>query len=138
METNGNGHKGKLEMLLPGAGDTGDKEEFVPLLTPDGDEIGVFAVFGFLDGATKAKYDRAIQRTGKRGRLNFDEGNFLIFDQKCKRIEGLSDEDCGGVDPKVYFRTNKDGNILLHASVNEYLARQLPSASDGSKSRPSS
>src|SRR5690348_475734 len=126
---NGNGKLGKLAQLLPGT--EPDKEEYIPLLTPEGDEIGVFAVFGFLDGQTKAKYDRTIQRTGKRGRLNFDEGNFLLFELKCKRIEGLTAEDCDGVEPKVFFRASKDGNILLHAAVNEYLNRQLPSASDG-------
>jgi hypothetical protein len=137
-ETNvqANGHaKTKLEQLLPGSSAAfGEKEEIVPLLTPDGDDIGVYVVFAYLDGQTKAQYDRIIQRTGKRGRLNFDEGNFLLFEKKCKRIEGLTAEDCDGLEPKVYFRTNKNGNILLHASVNEYCNRQLPSAGDLSKS----
>ena len=133
--TNGNGIKaGKLAQLLPGSDQAStEREEIIPLLTPDGDDIGVAAVFSYLDGLTKTKYDRIIQRLGKRGRPNYDEGSYLIFDQKCKRIDGLSEADCG-MDPKVYFRSTPDGHILLHAAVNEYLARQLPSAGD-TKSR---
>jgi hypothetical protein len=129
-ETNGNS---KLGQLLPGA--VGEKEEVISLLTPDGDESGVAVVFSNLDGHTKTRYDRIIQTAGKRGRLNFDAGNFLVFDAKCKRIEGLSAEDCDGMEPKEYFRNTENGHILLNIAVNEYLNRFLPSAGDRSKSQ---
>jgi len=125
-EHNGNS-RGKIAALLP------KSAVHVELLTPDNEKTGVIVVFEALDGETKTRYDRYLERgIGRRGskRSGFDEAIEYIFKRKCQEIEGLTPEDCGGVEPKEFFLTDPDGIILMKTSTNEYLNRSLPSASE--------
>jgi len=124
-DQNGDGRRSKIEALLP------KKGERVELLTPDNEKSGVVIVFAPLDGETKTRYDRYLEAgIGRRGskRSGFDEGIQYIFKKKCQEIEGLTPEDCEGVEPKEYFLTHPDGIILMKTATNEYLNRSLPSA----------
>jgi hypothetical protein len=126
----------KLTALLPGsASDAEDKEEVVSLFTPEGDEAGVFVVFAFLDGQTRAEYHRVAERNARKGKPNYDAAVKWLFQKKCKRIEGLDgDPGLNGMDPKTYFVQNKDGNTLMNLATGEYLSRQIGSAGDAAKS----
>ena len=134
--TNGHGLS-KITALLPGAaGDADQKEESIPLLTPEGEEVGVFVVFGFLDGQTRAEYHRVAERNSRRGKPNYDMAVKWLFQKKCKRIEGLDgDPMLNGLQPLEFFVQNKDGNTLMNLAIGEYLSRQIGSAADNSKSR---
>jgi len=124
-EHNGDGSRSKIAALLP-------KDLVrVELLTPDNEKTGVIVVYEALDGESKTRYDRYLERgIGRRGskRSGFDEAIEYIFKRKCQEIEGLTPEDCGGIEPKEFFLSDPDGIILMKTSTNEYLNRSLPSA----------
>jgi hypothetical protein len=133
--TNGHGLS-KITALLPGAGSDAEQEEIVSLLTPEGEEPGVFVIFGFLDGQTRAEYHRVAERNSRRGKPNYDMAIKWLFKKKCKRIEGLDDDPMlNGLAPLEFFVQNKDGNTLMNLAIGEYLSRQIGSAADSSKSR---
>jgi len=123
--SNGNGSRSKIAALLP------KQIVKVELLTPENESSGVFVVYGPLDGETKVRYDRYLEAgIGRRGskRSGFDEAISYIFKRKCQEIEGLTADDCGGMEPKEFFLSDPDGIILMKTATNEYLNRSLPSA----------
>lgn len=140
--TNGNGSL--IAQLLPGAvDDANEKEEVIPLLTPDGKrpvradgvEINVDVVFRFLDGPSRAQYHRVAEQNARRGKPNYDVAVVWLFQKKCKRIDGLDgDPLLGELTPIDYFIKNKNGNTLMNIAIAEYLQRQIGSAADSSKS----
>jgi hypothetical protein len=134
-----------IAQLLPGAADdAAEKEEVIPLLTPDGNRptkpdgtvIEVDVVYRFLDGGTRAKYHRIADQNGRRGKPNYDAAIAWLFEKVIKRITGLDgDPLLKGLTPIEYFLKNKNGNTLMNLSMGEYLQRQIGSAADSSKSR---
>jgi len=134
-----------IAQLLPGAADdAAEKEEVIPLLTPDGDRptkpdgtvIDVDVVYRFLDGGTRARYHKVAQQNGRRGDPNYEAAILWLFEKVCKRITGLDNDPLlKGMTPIEYFLKNKNGNTLLNLSMGEYLKRQIGSAADSSKSR---
>ena len=123
--SNGDGSRGRIAALLP------KQIVKVELLTPENESSGVVVVYGALDGETKTRYDRYLEAgIGRRGskRSGFDEAISYIFKRKCQEIEGLTVEDCGGMEPKDFFLSDPDGQILMKTATNEYLNRSLPSA----------
>ncbi len=140
METNGNGSRSKLSQIMP--------EELmrIELLRPDGDRVhemdcektaegsckchGVWFVFEFLDGKTKQDYDRIMEKGVLRGGKSKGGYNVAIaelFRKKCSGIEGLTADDCDGMEPKDFCATNPRGRVMLKTVTNEYLNRSLPS-----------
>jgi hypothetical protein len=142
---NGSGEFSIIAQLLPGAAaDADSKEEIVPLLgpdkerpkRPDGSEVKVDVVFGFLDGQTQRMYHRIAEQNGKRGKPNYDAAVIWLFKKKCKRIEGLDgDPLLGGRTAIEYFVQDKNGITLLNMATIEYMQRQLGSADESYKSR---
>jgi len=141
--SNGNGSRGKLSQLMP------EEQIRIELLRPDGDRVhdldcnksaevsckcaGVWFVFDFLDGKTKQDYDRTMEkgvlRAGaKKGGYNVAIGD--LFRKKCVAVEGLTADDCAGMEPKDFFASNARGRIMLKTVTNEYLNRSLPSSAE--------
>jgi len=140
---NGNGFKSKLSQLMP------EDRVRIELLRPDGDRVheincdrtaesacacpGIWFVFDFLDGKTKQEYDRVMEKGVLRGSKKQGGYNVAIanlFRQKCVAIEGLTADECDGLEPKDYFAQNPKGRIMMKTATNEYLNRSLPSSAE--------
>lgn len=147
MDESTNGHSAnKLAVLVPGLAKNADSlEERVDLNGPDGEPSGVTVVFALLDAQTKNKWDRlarlSVQKKGRARDAVIQEMNFLVWDRKCKRVEGITPEmvaelapDADGMDAKEFIRRNELAHSILNLAVNTYWDRQTPSADDSSKS----
>ena len=136
-EAKSNGHKNKLALL--GIIDDENYEERIGVMSIDDQETDIAFIFGALDHETKRKYDRIVNHVSKRGGFDIEEqaqkGIVFLFGKKCKRVEGLSSEDCYGEEPLNFFVTNPKARSTLNTVTNEYLRRMLPSAEERSKSR---
>lgn len=121
---NGNGRVNPLDRLF--------KKESIRVVLLDAHEepVGVVGVFKPVEPRHKAQYDRIIQKGFGGRKPKFDDGEAYIFPLIVEEIEGLTADDCGGVEPIKYCQTHPQGKRLRGLLVDAYWRMTLPTADE--------
>ncbi|MEW6213182.1 MAG: hypothetical protein AB1631_33100 [Acidobacteriota bacterium] len=135
-----NENKSSLFAIIPN-----DKIE-IPILTPEGDDVGVSFEFEPMDARTDAGFIHILQRGTRQKQPTTDEGIRYVFKHKFAAIKGITVEDVRGYgctdeqvalferSPKDFFLGVAEVWRLVRIAVNAYLDRTLPDPGE-SKSR---
>lgn len=126
---NGNGRANPLSKIFL----TGPVR--VSILDSHGEPTGVVGVFDPISPNVKSSYDRIVQKGigGKKPR--FDEADQYVFPKVIKEIEGLTAEDCDGLDPIKFCQTTPQGGQLLKILMNGFWAQTLPSTDEDAQKK---
>ncbi|HEX8184416.1 MAG TPA: hypothetical protein VF747_06685 [Blastocatellia bacterium] len=105
----------------------------VSLLKPNGEESGVVGVFKPIEPQHKIRYDQIVQKGFGGRKPKYDDGDRYAFPKVIKEIEGLTPEDCGGVEPVKWCQTTPKGFLLLKALMNGYWNQTVITSDDDAK-----
>jgi hypothetical protein len=96
------------------------KQIRVSILDATGEPTGVVGVFKPIEPRVKTRYNHIIQKGFGGKKPKYDEGNEYVFPLIIESIEGLTADDCGGVDPIAFCRQNEKGRELARILMNGY------------------
>src|SRR6266404_3061069 len=125
--TNGNGRVNPLDTIF------GNDDELIRVSinhSRTGEPTGVVGVFKPISPNVKANYDRIVQKGFGGRKPMYDDGDKYVFPKIIQEIEGLTVEDCGGLDPVQFCQKTPKGGQLLKVLMNGYWTLTLPSTDE--------
>ena len=126
-EGNGNGRVNPLSRIFA------EGQIRVAILDADGESTGVVGVFNPIEPRVKARYDGIVQKGFGGRKPKYDEGDQYVFPKVIAAIEGLTADDCGGLEPILFCQTTERGRQVLKILMNGYWTQTLPSTDEDSK-----
>ncbi len=118
----------------------------IPILTPEGEDVGVVMEFDPMDGRTDTGYTHILQRGSRQKNSTVDEAMRYVFKHKFAAVTGLDGEDVRGYgcteeqvrlfesDQKRFFLEVPDMWRVVRVATNAYIDRVMPEPGDSKSS----